>query len=78
MGNALLGRILADAAQAGKPVGLMTDRAANVPFSERAGFALVAHRADGLLPWWSFRSLMGDDRSARPWRRTTRGRTHAR
>ncbi len=55
LGSALLGRILADAAAAGSAVGLVTDRAENVPFYRRAGLDVVAAGVapDGSVPWWS-------------------------
>jgi GNAT superfamily N-acetyltransferase len=55
-GSLLLRRIVADATAAGTPVGLVTDRSRNVPYYERAGFALVARgtTADNRLAWWSF------------------------
>jgi GNAT superfamily N-acetyltransferase len=58
LGAALLGRVLADAAATGVPVGLVTDRAENLPFYRRAGLVLVAQKttADGALSWWSFRT----------------------
>jgi GNAT superfamily N-acetyltransferase len=59
LGSLLLRRLLGDAAAAGQPVGLITDRAENLPFYRRAGFDLVAEgaAADGKLRWWSFAAL---------------------
>lgn len=55
LGSLLLGRVIADAAEAGAVVGLVTDRSRNVPFYERAGLAVVAEGTsahDGVR-WWS-------------------------
>ncbi len=58
LGAALLRKIVADAAVAGLPIGLVTDRPENVPFYRRAGFELtwqgMSHA--GKVPLWSFRT----------------------
>jgi GNAT superfamily N-acetyltransferase len=58
LGSALLAKVLEDAALAGLPLVLVTDRAANLPFYERAGLKLVAQGAalNGTVPWWTFRT----------------------
>jgi GNAT superfamily N-acetyltransferase len=60
LGGILLRKVLADAATAGVPVGLFTDRAVNVPFYERAGMDLVWSGAseDGAVPLWTFRTQL--------------------
>lgn len=59
LGSALLRQVLADATAAHVAVGLMTDRAENLPFYRWAGFDLVAEGTtpDGLLRWWSMRTF---------------------
>ena len=58
LGGALLRRILVDAATSGVTVGLVTDRAENLLFYQRAGFVPVARAttADCAVSWWSFRT----------------------
>jgi GNAT superfamily N-acetyltransferase len=58
LGSALLGKIVTDAAAAGLPVGLATDRPANLPFYRRAGFAVTweGRSSDGAIPIWSLRT----------------------
>jgi GNAT superfamily N-acetyltransferase len=68
LGAALLGRVLADAAATEVPVGIVTDRAENLPFYRRAGLVLVAQKttADGALSWWSFRTPQPEQPDAGP------------
>ena len=58
LGSVLVRHVLADAAAAGEVVGLVTTRAVNVPFYERAGLDLVwqGTSEDGVVPLWSFRT----------------------
>lgn len=61
LGGLLMERVIADANAAGAAVGLVTDRARNVPFYEKAGMAIVASGVsahDG-VPWWSFATPPG-------------------
>jgi len=55
LGSQLLTRLVADARAAGQPFALMTDRAINVPFYERAGFRTIRHEpvTDLGVPFWS-------------------------
>ncbi len=54
LGSRLLGRLVADAQAANADLGLVTDRARNVPFYEKAGLAVVADGTTaGGLRWWS-------------------------
>ena len=57
LGSVLIKRMLDDAAAAGEPLALFTDRPINVPFYEKAGMEMVWTGAsdDGVVPLWSFR-----------------------
>jgi GNAT superfamily N-acetyltransferase len=58
LGSILLEHVLADAAAAGEPVGLVTSRERNLPFYRRAGLELCwsGTSADGAIALWSFRT----------------------
>jgi GNAT superfamily N-acetyltransferase len=55
LGSALLAKITADAAAAGRQVTLWTVNPRNVGFYERNGFRVLGSGAvrNGALPWWA-------------------------
>jgi GNAT superfamily N-acetyltransferase len=55
LGSALLTRLTAGAARAGRPVTLWTVNPGNVGFYKRNGFEVLGSGAfcDGALPWWA-------------------------
>jgi GNAT superfamily N-acetyltransferase len=55
LGSQLLTNLVAAARASGQPFALMTDRAINVPFYERAGFRTIRHEpvTDLGVPLWS-------------------------